>query len=165
LIADAAQFHPRARRVYDYWREIHPADGLPGRQHVDPSALPDVLPNLRLIEVHRDPMRFRYRLVGSRVDVVHGRNLANRWLDEAHAGDPRLDNLLTEYRKVAETGQPSWRRGVPWVVPEPSCVTVEALRLPLARDGVVVDMVLGLSIYFAATGREVNSTLQRVFGY
>ena len=34
-----------------------------------------------------------------------------------------------------------------------------------ALDGVTVDMVLGLSIYFAASGREVNSTLQRMFGY
>ncbi len=165
MITDTTQLHQRARRLYDYWSEIHPAEGLPGRQHFDPSAVPDVLPNLRLIDVQREPLRFRYRLLGSRVDVVHGRNLANQWLDEAHAGDPALANLLREYELIAETGEPSWRRGRPWVVPEPECVTVEALRLPLARDGATVDMVLGLSMYFNAAGREVNTTLQRVFGY
>jgi hypothetical protein len=165
LITDTAHLHPRAQRLYDYWRQIHPAAGLPGRQHFDPAALTDVLPNLRLIDVHRDPLRFRYRLLGSRVDVVHGRNLANQWLDEAHAGDPHLEHLLREYVRIAETAEPSWRRGMPWVVPEPECVTVEALRLPLARDGVTVDMVLGMSMYFNAAGREVNTTLQRVFGY
>lgn len=166
LITDTAQLHPRVRRLYDEWRRIHPSEGgLPGRQHFDPATVPDVLPNLRLIEVHRAPLRLRYRLLGSRVDVVHGRNLANQWLDEAHAGDPNLANLLREYMRVVESGRPSWRRGVPWVVPEPECATVEVLRLPLARDGHTVDMILGMSIYFGASGREVNTTLHRVFGY
>lgn len=166
MITDTAHFEPRMRRLYECWQAIHPpGGGLPGRQHFDPAAVPDALPNLRLIEVHRNPLRLRYRLLGSRVDMVHGRNLANRWLDEAHAGDRHLDTLLGEYAKVIESGQPRWRRGIPWVVPEPECVSVEVLRLPLARDGRTVDMILGMSIYFGVGGREVNTTLHRVFGY
>jgi hypothetical protein len=132
---------------------------------VDPADIPDLLPNIRLVEVHRDPLRFRYRLLGSRVDVVHGRSLTNAWLDDVHGGHPNGAALLDEYRRVVETGQPSWRRGTPHVVPEPECATVEVLRLPLARDGRTVDMLLCLNLYFGAAGREVNTTLRRVFGY
>src|SRR5258708_484199 len=103
--------------------------------------------------------------MGSRVDIVQGRNLSNQWLDEAHRDDPRVTALLDDYRRVVESGQPTWRRGTPHVVPEPECVSVEVLRLPLARDGRTIDMQLCLSLYFGANGREVNTTFRRVFGY
>jgi hypothetical protein len=138
---------------------------LPGRQHLDPADIPDLLPNLRLVEVHRAPLRFRYRLLGSRVDMVHGRSLLHQWLDEAHRADPKAAALLNDYRAVVETGRPSWRRGTPHVVPEPSVATVEVLRLPLARDGATIDMLLCCNLYFDAAGQEVNTTLRRVFGY
>lgn len=123
------------------------------------------MPNIRLVEVHHNPLRFRYRLLGSRVDIVHGRNMVNLWLDEAHGHDRKGEALLSDYRRVVETGQPTWRRGAPHVVPEPECVAVEVLRLPLARDGQTIDMLLCLNLYFGANGREVNTTFRRVFGY
>jgi hypothetical protein len=97
--------------------------------------------------------------------VVHGRNLANQWLDEIHASHANGAALLNDYRRVVESGQPTWRRGTPHVVPEPECATVEVLRLPLARDGRTIDMLLCLNLYFSAGGRDVNTTLRRVFGY
>jgi hypothetical protein len=162
---DTTDFHPSARRLLVHWQQIHPPHGLPGRQHFDPATVPDLLPNIRLVEVHRDPLRFRYRLLGSRVDIVHGRNMTNQWLDEAHGGDRKGQALLDDYCRVVETGQPTWRRGTPHVVPEPECVTVEVLRLPLARDGSTIDMLLCLNLYFSADGREVNTTFHRAFGY
>jgi hypothetical protein len=144
---------------------MHPPRGLPGRQHFDPADVPELLPNLRLVDVHHDPLRFRYRLLGSRVDVVHGRNLTHQWLDEAHRADRQVDALLDDYRRVVETARPHWRKGAPHVVPEPEIATVEVLRLPLARDGDVIDMLLCQSLYFDAAGRDVNTTFRRVFGY
>src|SRR5258708_26651378 len=132
---DTTDFHPSARRLFVYWQQIPPPRGLPGRQHFDPADVAELLPNIRLVEVHRDPLRFRYRLVGSRVDIVHGRNMTNQWLDEAHGDDRKGQALINDYRRVVETGQPTWRRGPPHLVPEPECVTVEVLRLPLARHG------------------------------
>jgi hypothetical protein len=72
----------------------------------------------------------------------------------AYAADPNAAILLSDYWKVVETGQPTWRRGTPHVVPEPECVTVEMLRLPLARDGRTIDMLLCLSLYVGATPRK-----------
>src|SRR6266849_5312118 len=56
----------RIRALYDYWCGIHPTEAiLPGRQHVEPLDLAEVLRWLWLVDVQREPLRFRYRLVGT----------------------------------------------------------------------------------------------------
>jgi hypothetical protein len=69
-----------------------------------------LLPNIVLVEVQRDPLRFRYRLLGSRVDSINGKNLSGQWLDEAYAGQSNAAAVLAEYVRVVETGQPTWHR-------------------------------------------------------
>jgi hypothetical protein len=151
--------------LFDYWQRIHPPHGLPGRQHFDPAAIGRLLPNIVLVEVHRDPLRFRYRLLGSRIDAIHGKPLAGLWLDEAYANHPNAVVMLGEYTRVTETRQPIWRRGEPKVVPDPGCQSIEVLRLPLAADGETVDMVLGLTLYFDLAGGPVESIAYRALGH
>src|SRR5277367_4446374 len=63
LPADA---DPRLRRLHDYWRSAHPTGGgLPGRQHLDPCDIAPLLRWIWMMDVHRDPLRFRYRLLGT----------------------------------------------------------------------------------------------------
>ncbi len=33
-------WHARLLQIYRYWLSIHPPHGLPGRRHVDPTAIP-----------------------------------------------------------------------------------------------------------------------------
>ena len=124
-----------------------------------------LLPNIVLVAVHRDPLRFRYRLLGSRIDSVNGKNLSGQWLDEAYANHPKSAALLREYAQVVETGRPVWRRSDPRVVPAPDCRVIEVLRLPLASDGATVDMVLGMTLYFDSTGQPLESLAYRALGY
>ena len=145
--------HPKLHGLLRYWRGIHRDGRLPGRPDFDPAAHALLLPNLTLVEVHRDPLRFRYRLLGSRVDTVLGQNLTGRWLDR-HYGDGCA--VLQQYVEVVEAKQPFWRRGVPHLSPVARCATIGVLRLPLARDGERVDMVVSASIYFDETGRELE---------
>jgi len=57
---DRQALHPKIARAFAYWRSIHPAPGvLPGRQHLDPMAIPDVLPGVWLLDVERAPLRRR----------------------------------------------------------------------------------------------------------
>lgn len=59
---------PRVRRFHDYWSARRGAVGpVPLRAAVDPTELRELLPNIVVIEVERSPLRFRYRLVGTRV--------------------------------------------------------------------------------------------------
>ena len=162
---DTSTFHASARALYAYWQRIHPPGGLPGRQHFDPAAVVALLPNIALVAVQREPLRFRYRLLGSRIDSINGKSLSGQWLDEAYADHPRAAELLREYAQVAETGRPTWRRSAPRVVPVPECRTIEVMRLPLAADGRTVDMILGLTLYFDADGQPLDSLALRTLGY
>jgi len=162
---DPTDLHPACRALFDYWRSIHPPAGLPGRRHFNPSAITALLPTIHLVEVHRSPLRFRYRLLGSQVDVMHGRPLVGRWLDEAFADHPNGRQLVDDYREVAERAAPSWRRGAPRIGLNPDCAALEVLRLPLAADGETVDMILCVSVYFDGKGRPLEERHRRTLGY
>lgn len=137
---------PRVEELVSYWDGIHPDDGLPGRQHLDPVDIPSVLANIWLIDVQREPMRFRFRLVGTRVVDFLGRDPTGHWLDEAYpsfAGSP----IEKDFVACVTGGEPSWRRGSPFMEANKDYVQVERVALPLAANGSDADMLLCLSLY------------------
>jgi hypothetical protein len=62
---DRSGWHPHCRAFYDYWLRISPAGRFPGRRHVSPFESVSLLPRMRTLDVVRDPLRFRYRLVAT----------------------------------------------------------------------------------------------------
>jgi hypothetical protein len=59
---------PRINRFHEYWKGKRSAEhAVPLRADVDPAELRELLPNIVIIEVEQPPLRFRYRLVGTRV--------------------------------------------------------------------------------------------------
>ena len=150
-------WHRKIREIFDYWQSIRPDAGLlPGRQHFDPLSVPELLPNFRLIDVHRDPLRFRYRLVGTRVVEAHGYDMTGEWLDEAHL-EFRSDTLLhREYIGVVDERRPSYRRGKPvFGINADKYTEIERILLPFARDGVTVDILLAFTVFLDRHGHEV----------
>ncbi len=154
-IGGTAAWHPKIRQLYEYWQHIHPApETLPGRQHFDPLKIHTLLPNVWLIDVVRPQMRFRYRLVGTRISEALG-DTTGRWLDEVHpdfhTGSPTHRNYLA----VADRGEPSWRRGRPvFMAYSEQCAEIERLLLPLASDGATVDVILALTVLFGLDRKE-----------
>ena len=134
------EWHSRLRRLYAYWQSICPADGLPGRQHFDPTAVTGVLPHVWLLDVQAEPFRLCYRLVGTAVSEAHRRELKGLWFDEAHPDLAKEPEFLARYRRVVETRRPSWRKGSPYMSLHHRMV--ENLVLPMARNGRDVDMLL-----------------------
>lgn len=154
---DTRFWHPKVRRLFEYWRSIHPAPGvLPGRAVFDPLAIPSLLPRLILIDVVGRPPRFRYRLIGTRmVDALDG-DFTGRWLDEAHAKPGGGTPVFPSYVQVATGGRPDWRRGAPHFTGYiDRCTELERVFLPLAADGKIVDMILAIYAFFDATGAEI----------
>lgn len=59
---------PRVHRFHEYWVTRRGAErAVPLRATLDPTDLRELLPNIVVIEVEQSPLRFRYRLVGTRV--------------------------------------------------------------------------------------------------
>lgn len=147
-------WHPKLERLYRYWLSINPGNGLPGRQHVDPIAIPDLLPNIWLLDVQREPFRLRYRLVGTRIVERLGREVTGDWLDEAHphlAGDPQY---FERYRSVVLSRVSSWRRGPPFFRQDEHVAEIENLILPLASNGNDVDILMIITVRYNDEGRE-----------
>ena len=140
--------HPRIRELHDYWLGLwHDGDTMPGRQDFSPFAVKHLLPDLWLLDVQHDPLRFRYRLIGTRIVERHGRDHTGRWVDEVHPSfvSPAVQG---QFKSAAECGTVGWRRGHPlFAYDNRPGITIERIILPLASDGAIVDMLLGLTIY------------------
>ncbi len=96
--------------------------------------------------MHRDPWRFKYRLVGTELVRMVGYDATGQWLDETLAkikGGDNFDDLTF----VAEGRGLSYRRGfAPLLLPEKNHLASERIVLPLARNGSDIDILLGFDL-------------------
>ncbi|MSP50637.1 MAG: PAS domain-containing protein [Alphaproteobacteria bacterium] len=131
--------HPNLVRLYRHWESMRGSRPIPSRADFDPLALPDLLGHLILIDVLREPLRFRYRLVGSRLTERVGRDMTGRFFDDLP--EPAYRQRLLAWHggvveeKVPRAGMTTRRLLERW---EP----YEILTLPLSADGTDVDMTL-----------------------
>jgi len=152
---DVSSWHPLLQELYRYWCAIRPGEALPGRRHLDPLDLGKFLPRLWLLDVQREPFRLRYRLVGTRICEMAGRELTCQWLDEAHPGlEP---GTFVRFQQVVATGVPNRRRGKPklFLSHKADLTEIENAVFPLAADGKTVDMLLVHTIFYSMDGKEI----------
>ncbi len=135
--------HARFRRMHDYLSAKAPPGRLPGRQHIDPVEIADLLPYVTLLEVVKQAEggpRFHVRLAGTWVVTQHGREITGHFLDEVIAG-PQAEGVLAKLQEAVATGRPNHRRTAV-AAAERDHVVYERIAFPLARDGVTIDMLL-----------------------
>ncbi len=136
--------HPDIAAVYALWKAKCDDGKLPGRHDIDPAEMKEYLPYVMLVDVEQPGPRFRYRLVGTGEVGNRGRDPTGMYLEDAYSG---LDGGYCDgnYRYVVENAKPLFDS-----TPEPTTLgnlaQVEAVFLPLAFDGRVVDKVLVFSV-------------------
>ena len=139
----------RITQVYRYWQACRPSlDVLPGRRDIGPMGLMDVLRYVWMCDVARNPLRFRYRLIGTTVAHVMGCDRTGGWLDEVHenfAASP----AFADFARAAEEGACSYYSGRPMFHLAKDYIWMERLMMPMATDGHTVDMLLGVTLYRA----------------
>jgi hypothetical protein len=139
--------HARFRRLNDYLAAKAPAGKLPGRQHIEPTEIPDLLPYITLLDVVPQATggtRLRIRLAGTEVVNHHGSEVTGRFLDEIFA-DPEGLAIIARFIEAVTTRRPNHRRACV-AVPRRDHLWYERMAFPLARDGEHVDM---LAVIFA----------------
>lgn len=137
--------HPQLQLLYDYWRERRAGRRFPSRADIDPVDLKFALGNVTLIDVLRDPLRFRFRLAGSLFAQRIGMDLTGKLVDEIPDPEYRAQ-VLQVYTRMAETGEPTIALSERLFDGEPR--KFETLRLPLSDDGEMVTMLLICPMYF-----------------
>jgi len=135
---------PRLRRFYGYWLGKRGARRMPARRDIDPLDFPYVLGNLMLIDVLRDPLRFRVRLHGSNVVARMHYDMTGRLLDEVPRPEWRA-YILERCRGLAATGEPLLLLND--LILDDASSRYEALWLPFSDDGVNVTLLVCAMIY------------------
>ena len=131
------------RELYDYWSSKCRQSRLPARADLNPADIPRLLPYLYIVDVERDPLRFRFRLVGTRVCEWFGHDATGFLVDDPRHGD--LDLGMAEvYRQVFESRVPRYvHRDIPELGAFVHCF--DRLVLPLVgADGVVEKLICGI---------------------
>jgi hypothetical protein len=137
----------RVERFQHYWRSKCANGPPPPRAVIDPFEIPRLLPYLVIAEIEPDPLRVRYRLVGTRVAEANGADYTNRYLDEC---DFAVEPLLLEcYRRLIATRAPifayyEWNKS-DWGRPRGAVGASETSFFPLSIDGAAIDAAINIA--------------------
>ena len=131
-------------RIYQYWRDCRGTRPFPARADLDPLSMRVALGNIALIEVHRDPLRFRIRLIGTDQVERLGFDPTGLWLDAIPTPEyARL--LIARLTEIVARPEPLLVRNRQLL--DHRWYDYEALWLPLGSDGRTLDMVLACQIF------------------
>jgi hypothetical protein len=128
------------RQLHEYWRSKGGNRHLPARADIDPVELARHLGHLYMIDVLAAPRCFRYRLVGVHITQAIDADPTGLFLDEAIECEALPDAAET-LQWVVEERAPLRLSGRTRL-PTQSSIGFEALKLPLASDGINVDVIL-----------------------
>lgn len=133
---------PILLELYRYWDMKRGARAFPSRADIDPIEIRRVLPHVVLTDVFREPLRLRYRLVGTAIiDLFDMGELTGRWIDEATYGD-WAQSLHSVYSVVIDTGKPARAFGELRQFKGHEWITLEDIFLPLGETDDLVTMVM-----------------------
>lgn len=142
-LTDMAALQPPLRRLHDYWQGKRKPGALPGRRDIDPIEIPQLMPQVALVDILREPLDYRYRLFGTRLVEVMGAERTGKRMREVMnpaaiaATERLLAGLIATREPIAFAGRLFWL--------DKEFIRFETLVLPLAADGETVDMaVMGL---------------------
>jgi hypothetical protein len=130
------------RSIHDYWNRKRGARRMASRTDIDPAEIKTLLPYLMMTEVHHDPLRVRYRLLGTRIVDAAKTDLTGQWLHEADlSGNNSI--WIEVYRRVTESMAPVFGRTRAAVGPG-DVQLFDWVVLPLSDDGVTINHTLKL---------------------
>lgn len=135
---------PRLARLYAYWQSRKGNRRFPTRRDLDPVDLRYILGHLMLLDVLRDPLRFRYRLHGAEITARVQYDLTGKFLDDIPDPDYR-DYAVRRCEGLVASGEPLVIRRERAL--DGRLRPYEALWLPFSEDGVNVTMLLCALLY------------------
>lgn len=137
---------PLLQRLHQDWESRRRGRQMPARADFDPVDLKYVLGYLSLIDVQRDPLRFRFRIHASNIAGRVGFDLTGKDVDAI--ADVHYRKLVrAHYIAVVERRRPvvEFRDRV---MTDNVCLHCEVLALPLANDGETVDRIMTCMVWF-----------------
>lgn len=126
-------------QVIAVWQKARGSRAMPRRADILPEELGAALGWVNLIDVRDTPPRFRFRLVGSLVSEVQGRDYTNRMVDAIDPPDYRA-MVVGTYEEAVAAAAPIAHR-ISWASPVGDLSYVK-VSVPFSEDGARVNMLL-----------------------
>lgn len=128
------------QELFDYWLRSAGGRPMPARSDIDPLKVPQLLPNIGLIELKGCVDDAAFRLAGTRLHDIYGQEITGKRLDDVFSGE-QASYWRRIHASVAGMGAP-----LNGVVRGPAKgrdhIVLFWLRLPLSDDGGRVDRIL-----------------------
>lgn len=153
----------KLQRLFAYWQTLGGEGRIPSRRDIDPVDIPDLLPNIFLLDVVGDAEDFVFRLAGSLVEDAFSMPLRGKSIAEIQrlAG---TDIPVAHHIEVARGGGPRYREGKMRVAGREHW-KIQRLLLPLASDGRAIDVLMGGAVFLlGGTVSEQSLDPRRVAG-
>lgn len=127
------------RRLVAYWSGICGRRRMPARADFDPLDVRYALGYISLIEVHRDPLRFYFRLDGTKQVDLFGVDCTGRYLDEAMPPD-HVTLAAASYSEAVARAEPLYHRRL--IAFHERQIEYEVVILPFSNAGERVDLLM-----------------------
>lgn len=156
LTVDPADLTSPLREVRDYWAGKCGARPMPRRADIDPLELPRIhMPYLSILEVLGGGDDFRFRLLGTGITDLLGRDSTGKTVREVYAAaDSEMRQWMLEtYQAAVRHKRPVLKHGSLRMV-QKDYINFEALHLPLSEDGEHVTMLFGRTHFLERKPRK-----------
>ncbi|MGF1623407.1 MAG: PAS domain-containing protein [Alphaproteobacteria bacterium] len=131
---------PELANLYSVWQEAGDGGVLPSRADLGPEALKPWLRNVALIDIEWSPLRFRRRLVGTKIVDYQGADCTGRYLVDR---DPdKVDSWNFDDYVACATNGATVHRCERSLDSTGNVIRWERVLLPLAQNGRTPDKIL-----------------------
>lgn len=146
LDGDPSDVHPKVRRLVRRWQASTPGAGaLPSFARFALDEDGDLAPHLWRVEVApEDPRVYRIAEIGEALIAAGAVLRAGDFFADA---TPHAAGISSIFGRIWETRQGQWRRGPAFMPHSDRADAVERVFLPMAEDGVTVDVFLCMSLF------------------
>jgi hypothetical protein len=129
----------RLQRLFAYWLEKRGDRPFPAKAAIDPVEFPYILGYVTLVDVEREPRRYRFRLDGSILVELSGMDYTGRYLNEL-PGEEYVAFIKETYDRVVDSGEPHrYRKNGLF---DQQHFSEETIILPLGDSPPHVDMLM-----------------------
>jgi len=151
----------KLRRLFEYWQARSTDGVVPSRRDIDPLDIPELLPNIFLLDVIGDAEDFIFRLAGTLIEDAFSMTLRGKSISETEeaSGTPIP---VAHHIEVARGGGPRYREGM-MVMSGREHWKIHRLLLPLSSDGETVDVLMGGAVFLL--GAQLNEVPGEPWSY
>ncbi len=148
------------RELFDYWRACAKGTSMPSRANISPASIPALLPGISILDAGSRPDEIIYRLAGTRLRDIFGREVTGKSVFDLEFGEKR-NYWLAVYRRVIDEKVPM-QGAIKGPVADRDHVVLFWMRLPLSDDGAAVNKILCHDVTLpVSVAYELDSTEDR----